>query len=82
MTVAYSLGGMLVPGPARGAAFGWLAMGVQIGTAASPLITGLLAAVNLGAAYLMDAGLALVAAAVLVLGAREWVSQRQPRDRA
>ena len=36
LTMAYSLGGMIVPGESRGAAFGWLALGVQIGTAASP----------------------------------------------
>jgi MFS family permease len=38
---------MIVAPEARGAAFGWLAMGVQIGTAASPLLTGALAAATL-----------------------------------
>jgi DHA1 family multidrug resistance protein-like MFS transporter len=33
LTLAYSLGGMIVPAETRGAAFGWLALGVQIGTA-------------------------------------------------
>src|SRR3989454_1165666 len=40
LTLAYTLGGMIVPSETRGAAFGWLAMGVQIGTAASPLLSG------------------------------------------
>ena len=77
ITLAYSLGGTLVPAESRGAAFGWLALGVQIGTATSPLITGALAAVSLSAAYLMDGGLALVAAAVLLLTARDLVRRRE-----
>ncbi len=79
LTLAYSLGGMIVPSDARGAAFGWLAMGVQIGTAVSPLLTGALAATSLPAGYLMDAGLAWVAAAVLLFGARDLVRWREPR---
>jgi MFS family permease len=81
LTLAYSLGGMIVPGDARAAAFGWLAMGVQIGTAVSPLLTGALAATSLPAGYLMDAGLAWVAAAVLLFGARDLVRWREPRRR-
>jgi MFS family permease len=77
ITLAYSLGGTLVPAESRGAAFGWLALGVQIGTATSPLITGALAAVSLSAAYLMDGGLALVAAAVLLFTARDLVRRRE-----
>jgi MFS transporter, DHA1 family, multidrug resistance protein len=76
LTLAYSLGGTLVPAESRGAAFGWLALGVQIGTAASPLLTGALAAVSLSAAYLMDGGLAWVAAAVLVFTARDLIRRR------
>lgn len=79
LTLAYSLGGMIVPAETRGAAFGWLALGVQIGTAASPLLTGALAAVSLPGAYLMDAALAWVAGAVLLFGARELVTRREPR---
>jgi MFS transporter, DHA1 family, multidrug resistance protein len=77
LTLAYSLGGTLVPPESRGAAFGWLALGVQIGTAASPLVTGALAAVSLSAAYLMDGGLAWVAAAVLLFTARELIRRRE-----
>jgi MFS family permease len=79
LTLAYSLGGQIVPGETRGAAFGWLAMGVQIGTAASPLLTGGLAAFDLSAAYLMDAGLGWIAALVLVFGARDLLRRREPR---
>jgi MFS family permease len=66
-----------VPAESRGAAFGWLALGVQIGTAASPLLTGALAAVSLSAAYLMDGGLAWVAAAVLLFTARDLIRRRE-----
>ena len=79
VTLAYTLGGMIVPGETRGAAFGWLAMGVQIGTAASPLLSGALAAVSLSNAYLMDAGLAVVATVVLAFGAPELLRRREPR---
>lgn len=77
LTLAYSLGGTLVPAESRGAAFGWLALGVQIGTAASPLLTGALAAVSLSAAYLMDGSLAWVAAAVLLFTARDLIRRRE-----
>jgi DHA1 family multidrug resistance protein-like MFS transporter len=77
LTLAYSLGGTLVPAESRGAAFGWLALGVQIGTATSPLITGALAALSLSAAYLMDGGLAWVAAAVLLFTARDLIRRRE-----
>jgi len=79
LTLAYTLGGMIVPSETRGAAFGWLAMGVQIGTAASPLLSGALAAVSLGNAYLMDAGLAAVATLVLAFGAPDLLRRREPR---
>ena len=81
LTLAYSLGGMIVPAETRGAAFGWLAMGVQIGTAASPLLTGALAAINLSGVYVMDGSLAWIAAAVLVFGARDLLRRREPRRR-
>ncbi|PYN93189.1 MAG: hypothetical protein DMD91_30695 [Candidatus Rokuibacteriota bacterium] len=80
LTLAYTLGGMIVPGETRGAAFGWLAMGVQIGTAASPLLSGALAAVSLANAYLMDAGLAAVATLVLAFGTPELLRRREPRQ--
>jgi MFS transporter, DHA1 family, multidrug resistance protein len=78
LTLAYSLGGTIVPSETRGAAFGWLALGVQLGTAASPLATGGLAAVSLSGAYLMDWGLAWIGAAVLAFSARDLLRRRQP----
>jgi DHA1 family multidrug resistance protein-like MFS transporter len=79
LTLAYSLGGLIVPAETRGAAFGWLALGVQIGTAASPLLTGALAAVSLPSAYLMDAVMAWVGAVVLLFAMRDLVTRRAPR---
>jgi MFS transporter, DHA1 family, multidrug resistance protein len=76
LTLAYSLGGHLAPSETRGAAFGWLALGVQVGTAASPLATGGLAALSLPGAFLFDGALAWVAAALLLLAARDLVGRR------
>jgi MFS family permease len=70
ITLAYTLGASIVPGEHRGAAFGWLAVGVQIGTAASPLLTGVMAAASLPGAFLVYGALALAAAAVLAIGTR------------
>ena len=77
LTLAYSLGGMIVPAESRGAAFGWLALGVQLGTAASPLATGILAAGSLSRAFYMDAALAAVAAGLLAFGARDLLTRRE-----
>jgi len=77
LTLAYSLGGMIVPTETRGAAFGWLALGVQIGTAASPLLTGVIAAASITEAYLMNALLSMIGAALLVFGARDLLSRRE-----
>jgi DHA1 family multidrug resistance protein-like MFS transporter len=81
-TLAFSLGGMIVPARARAEAFGWLAFGVQFGTAASPMVSGALAAASLGAAFVMDAALAWLAAGVLLLVARELLTRREPRGAA
>jgi DHA1 family multidrug resistance protein-like MFS transporter len=70
LTLAYSLGGTLVSGERRGAAFGWLALSVQVGTASSPLVTGGLAALSLPGAFLLDGGLAWLGALLLLAGAR------------
>jgi DHA1 family multidrug resistance protein-like MFS transporter len=70
LTLAYSLGGTLVSSERRGAAFGWLALSVQVGTAASPLASGGLAALSLPGAFVLDGGLAWLAAALLLIGAR------------
>ncbi len=80
LTLAYSLGGMIVPSETRGAAFGWLAMGVQLGTAASPLLMGALAAGSIASAYLVNAALALGGVALLTFGARDLLSRRERGD--
>ena len=80
LTLAYTLGGMIVPSESRGAAFGWLALGVQLGTAASPLVSGALAAASMPSAFLMDAGLAWVAVAVLLFGARDLLKRGEGSD--
>ena len=77
LTLAYSLGGMIVPAETRGAAFGWLALGVQVGTAASPLVIGAVAAVSFTNAYLLNAALAFGGAALLVFGARDLLHRRE-----
>jgi MFS family permease len=71
ITLAYALGGQIVPSESRGAAFGWLAMGVQVGSAISPLVTGVIAAASLPGAFLFDGALGWMAAALLAFGARE-----------
>ena len=70
ITLAYTLGANIVPGETRASAFGWLALGVQIGTAASPLVTGVLAAVSLPGAFVAYAAVALAGAAMLAFGTR------------
>jgi MFS family permease len=70
ITLTYSLGATIVPAEHRGAAFGWLGLGLQIGTAASPLASGALAAVSIPGAFLFDGALAWAAAALLLFGAR------------
>jgi hypothetical protein len=54
----------------RGAAFGWLGLGLQICTAASPLASGAIAAASIPGAFVFDGALARVAAALLLFGAR------------
>lgn len=80
ITLAYTLGAEIVPSEHRGAAFGWLAFGLQFGTAASPLVTGGLAAVSLPGAYVFDGVLAWLAAALLAFGARGLRTRREHPD--
>ena len=77
ITLAYSLGGVIVPSETRGAAFGWLALGVQVGAAASPLVIGALAAISLPGAFIFDWALAWLAAALLIFAARDLLSRRE-----
>ena len=80
LTLAYSLGGTLVPGERRGAAFGWLALSVQVGTAASPLVSGGLAAVSLPGAFVLDGALAWLGALILLFAARDLLRRRERPD--
>ena len=70
ITLTYSLGAAIVPAEHRGTAFGWLGLGLQVGTAISPLVSGALAAVSIPGAYIFDGALAWAAAALLAFGAR------------
>ncbi len=81
LTLAYSLGALIVPGDHRGAAFGWLALGVQVGTALSPLVTGALAAVSVSGTFVFDGALAWGGAALLLFGARGLRTRRETADR-
>ena len=74
ITLAYALGAEIVPAEQRGAAFGWLALGVQVGTATSPLAMGALASLSIPAAYVVDGALAAVGAGLLAL---TWRGQRR-----
>jgi DHA1 family multidrug resistance protein-like MFS transporter len=76
LTLTYSLGGLIVPAETRGAAFGWLALGVQIGTALSPLANGWVAAASLPGAYVLNGALAWAGAALLLVSARDLVTRR------
>ena len=76
LTLAYSLGSLIVPSHDRGAAFGWLALGTQVGTALSPLVTGALAAVSLPGAFVLSGALAWVAVALLLLVGRPLLVRR------
>jgi DHA1 family multidrug resistance protein-like MFS transporter len=80
LTLAYTLGAEIVPSEHRGAAFGWLAFGLQFGTAASPLVTGALAAISIPGAYVFDGVLAWGAAALLAFGARGLRTRRERSD--
>ena len=80
LTLAYAIGGQIVPAETRGVTFGWLAMAVQVGTAASPVVTGALAALSLPGAFVAAGMLAWSAAAVLGLGGRHLL-RPDPRDR-
>jgi MFS family permease len=70
ITLTYSLGAAIVPAEHRGTAFGWLGLGLQVGTAISPLVSGVLAAASIPGAYIFYGALAWAAAALLAFGAR------------
>jgi DHA1 family multidrug resistance protein-like MFS transporter len=60
LTLAFSFGGTLIPPELRGAGFGILTSAGLIGSAASPLVFGALAGLNLRAVFGADAAIYLV----------------------
>ncbi|HEX2172698.1 MAG TPA: MFS transporter [Dehalococcoidia bacterium] len=68
LTLAYGLGGALIPIERRASAFGVLATGAMVGAALSPLAAGLIAAFDLRAAFLLNAAIFLIGAAIVWLG--------------
>jgi MFS family permease len=71
LTLAYGLGGSLLPVEQRSSAFGLLNSGSLIGSAVSPMIGGALAAISLRAAFLCNTGIFLCGALVVWYGLRE-----------
>ena len=59
----FTAGGLMVPLGQRGSAYGWLSSSGMVGYAASPLVAGGLAAIDLRAVLVVDAVLCLIAAA-------------------
>jgi hypothetical protein len=57
LTLAYGLGASVIPVAHRVSAFGVLHSGAQIGSAASPMLSGVLAAVSLRLAFLGNTAL-------------------------
>jgi DHA1 family multidrug resistance protein-like MFS transporter len=78
LTLAYGLGASVIPVAHRASAFGVLHSGAQIGSAASPMLSGVLAAVSLRLAFLGNA--ALLCGGTVV--AWRWLVARQEDHRA
>jgi DHA1 family multidrug resistance protein-like MFS transporter len=68
LTLAYGLGGSLIPIDRRASAFGILASGAMIGNASSQLIGGLMASINLRGAFLVNAGIFALGALIVLFG--------------
>ena len=60
LTLAYGLGGSVMPVEQRSSAFGVLNSGAMIGSAVGPLLGGLLAAVDLRGAFLFNSMIFLI----------------------
>lgn len=75
LTLAYAKAGAVIPAEHRGSLLGLLTSAVMIGSAASPLGSGLLAAWSLPGAFLALAGLCAVAAAIVLTCLREPAAQ-------
>ena len=68
LTLAYGLGGSLIPIDRRASAFGILASGAMIGNASSQLIGGLMASISLRGAFLVNAGIFALGALIVLFG--------------
>jgi MFS transporter, DHA1 family, multidrug resistance protein len=78
LTLAYGLGGSVMPIEQRSSAFGVLNSGAMIGSAVGPILGGLLAAVSLRGAFLFNSGIFLVG---LLAVWRGLGLRREPRPR-
>ena len=78
LTLAYGLGASVIPVANRASAFGVLHSGAQIGSAVSPMLSGVLAAVSLRLAFLCNA--ALFCGGTVV--AWHWLGARQADHRS
>ena len=78
LTLSYGLGASVIPVAHRASAFGVLHSGAQIGSAVSPMLSGVLAAVSLRLAFLGNA--ALLCGGTVV--AWHWLGARQADRRA
>ena len=68
LTLAYGLGGSLIPIERRASAFGVLASGAMIGNASSQLIGGLMASISLRGAFLVNAAIFGLGALIVLFG--------------
>ena len=68
LTLAYGLGGVIIPIESRASAFGVLNSGALLGAAVSPMIGGLLAAFSLRGAFLFNTVIFALGALVVWLG--------------
>jgi MFS family permease len=75
LTLAYGLGGTIVPIEQRSSAFGALNSGAMVGSAMGPIMAGTLAAVSLRGAFLFNTGIFLIG--LLAVWYR-LVARRQP----
>ena len=78
LTLSYGLGASVIPVANRASAFGVLHSGAQIGSALSPMLSGMLAAVSLRLAFLCNA--ALFCGGTVV--AWHWLRARQENHRS
>src|SRR5919108_1066249 len=60
LTLAYGLGGTVVPIEQRSSAFGALNSGAMVGSAVGPIMAGMLAAISLRGAFLFNSGIFLI----------------------